>query len=165
MKKAIIVAILFVIWLFFTWPFAPFDIQSFIAGFVAAALAVMIIPPVFNNVSTAKAAQPERYFWALVYAGLLALHLLKAGFETLYIMIHPGFPPRPGIVKIKTGLKSPLARAFLCNSITLAPGTLTVDISEDRIYVHKMHVGKDRIKMRTEKIGGKFERILKRIIE
>ena len=54
---------------------------------------------------------------------------------------------------------------MLCNSITLTPGTLSVDIVEDIIYVHWINISEDTIPAATEKIAGRFERILKRIFE
>ena len=45
-------------------------------------------------------------------------------------------PIRPGIVKIKTTLRSEFAKTLLANSITMTPGTITVDIIGDEMYIH-----------------------------
>jgi len=49
---------------------------------------------------------------------------------------------RPGVVKYRSGLKTDLGVTLLANSITLTPGTLTVDIDEETndLYVHLINV-------------------------
>ena len=42
----------------------------------------------------------------------------------------------PGVVTVKTGLKSPIGRLALANSISLTPGSLVLDISEEGLTVH-----------------------------
>jgi len=80
-------------------------------------------------------------------------------------VIHPELPIRPGIVKIKTTLTTDMAKTFLANSITLTPGTMTVDIKGDELYIHWIYVeGKD-INSWTKKIIGGFEPMLRRIFE
>jgi len=74
-------------------------------------------------------------------------------------------PIKPGIVAIKTGLKSDIAKLFLANSITLTPGTFTLDILGDKLLIHWINVkGKD-IDEATGIIGKKFEKYLKEIFE
>ncbi len=96
---------------------------------------------------------------------VLVWYMLKANLDVLYRVIHPDLPIKPGIVKIKTSLKNPIARAILCNSITLTPGTLSVDIEGDVIYVHWIYVRKRSVDSHTEVIGGRFEDILKKVFE
>jgi multicomponent Na+:H+ antiporter subunit E len=80
--------------------------------------------------------------------------------------LDPKLPIRPGIVRVRTKLKSPLARLILANSITLTPGTFVVDIQEDIIYVHWIEVCcEDDPQAITENIAGPFEKILAKIYE
>jgi multicomponent Na+:H+ antiporter subunit E len=74
-------------------------------------------------------------------------------------------PIRPGIVKVKTTLKSELARTLLANSITMTPGTITVDIIDDYFYIHWIYVRSEDPEVYTEMIMGTFEKYIKRIIE
>jgi multicomponent Na+:H+ antiporter subunit E len=82
-------------------------------------------------------------------------------------VIHPSLPVHPGIVKVKTTLTSDTALTFLANSITLTPGTLTVDIDKENgfLYVHWIEVRHKDIEKATKAIVERFERILKRIFE
>jgi multicomponent Na+:H+ antiporter subunit E len=81
-------------------------------------------------------------------------------------VLHPQLPIKPGIVKVKTNLKSPIARVALANSITLTPGTLSIDITDDGyFYIHWIYVFSDDIEVATQKIVSQFERILIKIFE
>jgi len=47
----------------------------------------------------------------------------------------------PALVKVKTVCKSDLAKVTFANSITLTPGTITVDIEGDKLLVHGLYEG------------------------
>ena len=75
-------------------------------------------------------------------------------------------PINPGIVKVKTRLKTESGIAALANSITLTPGTLTVDVTDDGfLYVHWINVKAEDIEGATELIARKFEFFLEKIFE
>ena len=82
-------------------------------------------------------------------------------------MLHPRLPINPGIVKIKTSLKSDTALTFLANSITLTPGTMSVDIDTERgvLYVHWINVRAEDIESATKLIAERFEKILRKIFD
>ena len=75
-------------------------------------------------------------------------------------MLSPDLPVRPGIVKVRTRLKSRMGRLMLANSITLTPGTLTVELSGEWLYVHCVTVGSQDVERATEEISAGFERYL-----
>ncbi|MCK4749930.1 MAG: Na+/H+ antiporter subunit E [Bacteroidales bacterium] len=74
-------------------------------------------------------------------------------------------PIKPGIVKVKLDLQSEFARAMLANSITMTPGTITVDIIDDYIYVHWIYVSSEDPEEYRRKITGRFEKIIKKTFE
>jgi multicomponent Na+:H+ antiporter subunit E len=75
-------------------------------------------------------------------------------------------PIHPGIVKIKTSLKSDSAITALANSITLTPGTLTVDVTDDGyLYVHWINVKATDTDEASKLIAQKFEYFIERIFE
>jgi multicomponent Na+:H+ antiporter subunit E len=80
-------------------------------------------------------------------------------------VLHPDLPIRPGIVRIRTTLKSEMAKTFLANSITLTPGTLVMDIDGQDLYIHWIYVREGDTAQRTAEICGVFERLLRRIFE
>ena len=62
--------------------------------------------------------------------------LVIANFDMARRVITPSLPIDPDIITVKTQLKSDLGRLLLANSITLTPGTLSVDVEGDEILVH-----------------------------
>ena len=64
--------------------------------------------------------------------------VIQSNFELAYHIISPRLKMKPGIVKIPVNLKNNQAILLLVNAITMTPGTLTLDLSEDKknIYVH-----------------------------
>jgi len=71
-----------------------------------------------------------------VFAALLLIEIIKANWDVLKRMLAPGLPISPRIVSFDSYLESDLAKTVLANSITLTPGTVTVDIQESRFFVH-----------------------------
>lgn len=72
------------------------------------------------------------YFFWLIY------QILIAGFHVLFVIIRPSMPIKPTLVTFKVDLPSSHAKVILGNSITLTPGTLTVDIEGDTFTVHAL---------------------------
>jgi multicomponent Na+:H+ antiporter subunit E len=69
----------------------------------------------------------------------------------------PRIDIKPGIVKVKTGLKSPLGRLALANSIALTPGSLVLDIQDDVLFIHWLDVKTIDPDEATRIIAGPFE--------
>jgi len=63
-------------------------------------------------------------------------------------------------VKVKTKLTSNIAKTILANSITLTPGTLTVDIKDEYLYIHWIEIQHDDLEGATLDIVAKFEKYL-----
>ena len=80
-------------------------------------------------------------------------------------VLKPSLPIRPGIVEVKTGMQSQLGKLLLSNSITLTPGTLTLDVQGDRMFIHWIDVKGDDIDSSTAAIVSVFERTLKEVVE
>lgn len=100
-----------------------------------------------------------------MYLFIFLKELLKANIDVALRVINPALPINPGIVAVKTDLKSPLSKLILANSITLTPGTLTVDIKDDTLFIHWIDVRNKDIESVTKDISSKFEKILKEIVE
>jgi multicomponent Na+:H+ antiporter subunit E len=76
----------------------------------------------------------------------------------------------PGIVKISPNLKTDFGITMLANSITLTPGTLSVDIDEDSndLYIHWINVKNEALKktpVDCKHICGSFHKWVRRIAE
>ncbi len=71
--------------------------------------------------------------WYLLW---LLTRIPPAGLVVARVVLDPRRPPRPGVVRFRTGLQSPAARTVLANSITLVPGTMTLNVVGDEFTVH-----------------------------
>ena len=107
----------------------------------------------------------RRWFYLLIYLPYFLYYCIIANIDVAVRVIHPDVPIKPGIVKVRTTLTSDLAKTFLANSITLTPGTLTVDIDGQDFYVHWINIDTDSVEERTARICGRFEPLLRRIFE
>jgi multicomponent Na+:H+ antiporter subunit E len=88
-----------------------------------------------------RMANPIRWLYLVVYAAVpFFLEMAKANIDVAYRVVTGRI--RPGIVRISPGLKSDLGVLFLANSITLTPGTLTVDVDEETndLFVHMINI-------------------------
>ncbi|MEW6243725.1 MAG: Na+/H+ antiporter subunit E [Bacillota bacterium] len=72
------------------------------------------------------------------YAGRLLVEVLRANWQVAMILLRRKVDISPCLVRYKTGLKTDLAKVILATSITLTPGTLTVEVEGDRFLVHTL---------------------------
>lgn len=142
------------------------DTQEVIAGFIVALL-VTLLAGHFLIAAESRKHPIRRTFAAILYFFKFLWEMIKANLHVAYLVVHPQMPIKPGIVKIKTRLTNEAAITILTNSITLTPGTLTVDVNPDdkAIYVHWIDVESTDIEAATQKIGGKFEARLMEVFE
>lgn len=103
----------------------------------------------------------KRVVFSVVYIVVLLKEVIKANLDVAYRVIHPKLPIKPGIVVIKTTLQQDIAKMILANSITLTPGTFTLDILGDTLLIHWINVQSENEDEATKIIGEKFEKYLK----
>ncbi len=74
--------------------------------------------------------------------GNFVWELLLSNLAVLRIVLSPSLPIRPGVLAYSTRLTSPVSVTVLANLITLTPGTLTLDVSDDRktLFIHTLNV-------------------------
>ncbi len=71
----------------------------------------------------------------LIYIFNLVIEVIKAAFSVICLIFKKG-QPSSAMIKFHSGLKSKTARVLLANSITLTPGTITVDLTDDTYTIH-----------------------------
>ena len=81
------------------------------------------------------ALNPVRIAKAIIYLPVFFWKMIEANLKLALIVIRPSLPIAPSIVRGTSGLKSGEGKLFLTSSITLTPGTLTVDVDEDEVRV------------------------------
>jgi len=133
---------------------------SLIVGFIARTIFIK---------DSYRMLNPVRWVLFLGYLiGPFFLALAKANLDVAYRVITGKI--NPGIVKISPGLKTDLGITLLANSITLTPGTLSVDVDEDTndLYVHWINVDSKALEttpVDCSYICGKFPKWVRRIAE
>ncbi|SFJ39742.1 multicomponent Na+:H+ antiporter subunit E [Phyllobacterium sp. CL33Tsu] len=103
---------------------------------------------------------PKSVVHFIAYTGVFFVELVKANLNMLRYVYSPRIDIHPGIVKINTGLKSPIGRLALANSIALTPGSLVMDIQDDVIFIHWLDVKTVDPGLATEMIAAPFEKHL-----
>jgi len=167
MRRLIYFILAFIVWVAVAWPFVDgrVDVQVVVAGLIASFLAAILFHDMLPKEHHVFIS-PVRVFWFLAYVPVFVYFLLRANFDVVYRALHPKMPIKPGIVKIKTNLKTDSAITALANSITLTPGTMTVDVTDDGfLYIHWINVKSDDIEQATKSISQTFEWFIKRIFE
>ncbi len=163
-QKSILFLAAFVIWCLLNW--VP-DGQHLLVGILVASIVAFMMGDLFIQ-RPHLMLHPRRYIvFLLHYVPVFLWEVLKANIDVAYRVAHPSLPIKPGIVKVKTYLRSDIALTFLANSITLTPGTMSVDIDRDNavLYVHWVDVRSRDIEAATQLIAERFEKILRKIFE
>ena len=161
MRYIIYFIIGFCFWLLLT---LSVNLDHLVAGVIVVLLGTIIFGGYFTD-KPVKFLQLHRLFWFIIYIPFFIWYMFKANIDVAYRVLHPQRPIKPGIVKIRTTLKTNIAKVFLANSITLTPGTMTCEIDEDYLYIHWIWVQSSEIEEASKIIARDFEKFLRRIFE
>lgn len=103
---------------------------------------------------------PKALATTVAYVFYYLKELIKSNINVASIVLAPSLPVNPGIVTVRTRLKSAMGRMLLANSITLTPGTLTVDIDGEFLHIHWVTVDSPDIEAASQAIVAGFEEYL-----
>jgi len=140
-------------WMILTANFQLFNILVGIA--VSFSIALLYI-----KLFTHTAFEFISPFWFLVYLYVLLKNLIISNIQISKRVLSRDMNLLPAIVAVKTDLESDWKKLLLANSITLTPGTLTLDIKDDTLFIHviEYHEGTGK-----ESITKEFEDIIAKI--
>jgi len=153
-KRILMNFLLALIWVALT---GKFLIGNFIFGMVLSYIIMWFMY---------RSEDDQRYFSkipkTISFVFFFLYELLKANLLVAYDVITPKFHMRPGIVAIPLSAESDFEITFLANVITMTPGTLSLDVSDNNkyLFVHSMYIKTKEHFIDTVKNG--FER---RILE
>ncbi|AFK22869.1 Na+/H+ antiporter subunit E [Pyrococcus sp. ST04] len=153
--------VLFIIWLFLT---ASVDPQELTIGLVFSFIVALLTHDIFTTRGLAN-LHPRRVAYFIAYIPYFLWAMLMANLDVAYRVLHPKRPINPGIVECKTELKNEVGKLALANSITLTPGTITLDVDGDRYFIHWIDVKDASVEGASENITRPFEKFLKVIFE
>lgn len=127
---------------------------------VTGAVSAGAVAATLWHVSFTGAVEPRRLTAQFGRLGLYAVFLLweiaKANLQIAYVVLHPSLPIDPKVVEFDADVWSTVPAATLANSITLTPGTLTVDVQRRHFTIHSLTAG-----AREDLLDGKLERAVR----
>lgn len=113
-----------------------FDIEVIVIGFFACLVVLLYnFDLIFNDMEATKITFKTSYLLLRLLV-ILIWEILKANIHVAKIVLSKKMPIDPGFESIRNPLKKDLNQTLFANAITLTPGTLTVDMSDDYIIVH-----------------------------
>ena len=122
-----------------TWAAAigRFDLATLTIGFALGYVALMLTRPLYGDVADRYFSRMPRVLglvWFFVY------ELVMSSLRVVWDVVTPGTRAKPAIIAVPLEARSELEILTLANLISLTPGTLSLDVSDDRstLYVHAM---------------------------
>ncbi|MFD1587196.1 monovalent cation/H+ antiporter subunit E [Halorientalis brevis] len=127
---------------------------------VTGAISGLVVATVLWHISFTGPVRPDRLLVRLarmvVYAPYLLWEIVLANFQIAYVVLHPKLPIDPEMVEFDAAVWSAIPVTTLANSITLTPGTLTVDVNRQNFTVHTLTPG-----ARDDLFSGSLERAVR----
>jgi multicomponent Na+:H+ antiporter subunit E len=144
-RLAIQLTVLFAFWLILS---GKLEAKYLIFGLASAALVTFVTQDLLEpeergrKKTRSTGASQLKATWKLFsYFVWLVYEIVKANFQVAYLVLHPKLPIEPGLLRFRTRLQSKVGHILLANSITLTPGTITVDLTEGTYLVHALVPG------------------------
>jgi multicomponent Na+:H+ antiporter subunit E len=159
-RRVIVFTLLFGLWLLLS---GNLVVEFIILGAAASALVVFLTSHLLEPSSTEEYEPlPRSFFWLglaiarfLFYLPWLIIQIVTANFQVAYQILHPKMPIAPRLLVFRTTLHSEPSQVLLAQSITLTPGTITVDLERSELVVHALFPVQDQILAK----GGMQERV------
>ncbi len=104
-------------------------------------LSVLIVAFISSRMNLIIFDQPilQLYFIKFIpYGFWLIIQILKSNVDVCKRILNPALPINPQLVKVKSTQVSNLAKVIYANSITLTPGTISIDLDGPEIEVHSL---------------------------
>jgi multicomponent Na+:H+ antiporter subunit E len=112
-----------------------FSAATLLGGFALSYATLWLVRPLYGETDY------FRRFWRVVRLGLYFLkELVVSSVRVVAVVLAPGQRSRAGMIALPLDVSTPAEITVLANLISLTPGTLSVELSEDRrvLYVHSM---------------------------
>lgn len=140
---------------------AGFYVQELLLGAIVSAVLTVILAKHVNY--TIDYRFPVKLLvFIFAYLPLFVWQLILSNLAVAKIVLSPNIKKHlnSGFVKISTDLEGDFAKLTLANSITLTPGTLSIDIDGNDIYIHTINVKGKTPEENRQNISAKFEKVL-----
>jgi multicomponent Na+:H+ antiporter subunit E len=127
-----------VLWVFWTILLGRRDWASLLLGTGVCALVTLFSRDLSFRKGEGISLNPRVMVDGLAYLGILLVEIVKANIQVAAVVLNPRLPIAPTIVRFRSQLKTDLGKAALGNSITLTPGTVTIEAAGDTFTVHAL---------------------------
>ncbi len=126
--------LLFTIWLLLN--------NSFSAGHLLLATILAIVIPWSVSSMTTERPKIQKPMLAISYVFLVLRDILSANFSVALLVIGPVKKLHPGFIAVPLDITSELGITLLASTVSLTPGTVSAEISEDQkwLYIHALHL-------------------------
>ncbi len=152
----------YILWLFFN---LSLGLQALITGVPVALIAAAISSRFLLRELELKHLSPLRLVWFAVYSVDFAIALVKANLFMIKVILTPHPELKPAVLRLPLRTGSEFVTAGVSNSITLTPGTLTIDAMDGFLFVHWIIASSLETEPAKGEIVGNFEKNLKRVLE
>lgn len=131
------IATFFMLFIFWVLLSGKFDLFHLTIGFICSIVVAQLTHDLlFANVRVGE-------IWVIVwrfiaYIPWLTCQIIQANIYVAYLALSPKMPIDPQILRFRTKLESDISWVTLANSITLTPGTITMDIKNGEFFVHAL---------------------------
>ena len=135
-RHVAVFALLFGFWIMLSWRFTPMFL--IIGAASAAAVTAVAVPLMASAMGPAMdlTRVPIRVARFVGYVLWLLGRIAVAGAQIAFTVITPGRPGEPQLLQFETRLATPAARTMLANSISVVPGTITLENDDGEFLVH-----------------------------
>ena len=131
-------ATLLTAWLFFTWFLWSGHTEPLLLAFGVISVGIVTLLAFRMNVIDEESEPYELGLRPLLYVPWLLWEIAKANLHVARVILTPSLPVHPRLLRIRATQKSNLGRVILANSITLTPGTVTLDVRDGTLLVHAL---------------------------
>lgn len=132
-----------------------FTLANLAMGFAVGYLVLFVIRPVL------PASDYHVRFWrVLAFVAFYAREVLKASLRVVHEVITPGHNMNPGVIGLPLDARTDVEITMLANLISFTPGTLSLDVSQDRrtLYIHAMYIDDDDVEALQRELKDTLER-------
>jgi len=113
--------------------------KPLIMAFGGISVVISFVLALRLNVIDGESSPYFRIYAFLAYWAWLLVEIAKANWRVIRACLKADLDINPALVRVKTVCRSNLAKTTFANSITLTPGTVTVEIEGDRMLVHALY--------------------------
>ncbi len=136
-RKLVLLILLSLFWVFLS---GMYDLFHLSLGIISLILVMLLNSRILGLqfYSYERSNSSLRFYRLLLFIPWLIWQIIVSSVQVAVIILSPKMPINPSVVRFKVKLPSMTAKVVLGNSITLTPGTLTLDIDGDEFLVHAL---------------------------